>query len=166
MSAVSPTQATLMVPLDGSTFAESCLPLTDDLAQEWDASILLAQVVSRLPFAATLDGTSSHDIMGREIIRARTYLKDVAQGLSSPVETQVLLAPRVSDALVQLARDEQVTQVILSSHGRTGLSRLVLGNVAVSLVSHLSCPLIVVPASLAQETEDSVTSTPFPLPSA
>jgi hypothetical protein len=59
---------------------------------------------------------------------------------------------RPGEALVQVAGDRAITHVVMTSHGRTGLSRVIAGDVAASLIDRLSLPIIVIP-SLAQQTQ-------------
>jgi universal stress protein A len=48
------------------------------------------------------------------------------------------------DALVETARQDRVDLIIVGSHGRTGLSKLLLGSVASHVVSHAPCNVLVV----------------------
>jgi nucleotide-binding universal stress UspA family protein len=59
------------------------------------------------------------------------------------VATRVLLAdPR--EFLVDLARQERVDLVVVGSHGRTGVSRILLGSVANYVVTHSPCNVLVI----------------------
>ncbi|HUK61721.1 MAG TPA: universal stress protein [Dongiaceae bacterium] len=73
------------------------------------------------------------------VSRAEQTLRDV--GLRT--EARVLRGdPR--EALVDTARSEQVDLVVVGSHGRTGLSKLVMGSVASHVVAHAPCNVLVV----------------------
>jgi nucleotide-binding universal stress UspA family protein len=70
---------------------------------------------------------------------AATALK----GSGLQVRTRVLKGdPR--EALVDLARSEQVDLLVVGSHGRTGLSKLLMGSVASHVVTHAPCNVLVV----------------------
>jgi nucleotide-binding universal stress UspA family protein len=48
------------------------------------------------------------------------------------------------DAIIKLATEEKVGMVIIGSHGRTGLRRLLMGGVAEKVIGHAPCPVLVV----------------------
>jgi nucleotide-binding universal stress UspA family protein len=126
----------IMVPLDGSSLAERALPVASSLAAQWQATIVLAQI--------------AHDDAG-----GQSYLDRVAQTLTAPVE-RLLGHGRPGEALTGLATEHGITHVVMTSHGRTGLSRVIVGDIAADLIERLPLPIIVVPvmampASTGQE---------------
>jgi universal stress protein A len=48
-----------------------------------------------------------------------------------------------ADEIVQLARDEEASLIVLGTHGRTGFSRLLMGSVAEVVVRRSPCPVLV-----------------------
>ena len=58
------------------------------------------------------------------------------------------------DRLVEMVEGSPITDIVMASHGRTGLPRFVLGSVADALVQRLHCPIIVIPAMAAGRLED------------
>ncbi|MBI1795861.1 MAG: universal stress protein [Candidatus Eisenbacteria bacterium] len=62
-----------------------------------------------------------------------------------------LLAGDAREALVELARAERADLMVLGSHGRTGLARLMLGSVSSHAVSHAPCSVLVVKRGRNQE---------------
>jgi len=61
----------------------------------------------------------------------------------SPVSSVLLSAP-VAEAIVDFAREEASDLIVMSSHGRTGFRRLVLGSVAEAVVRTAPCPVLLV----------------------
>ena len=59
------------------------------------------------------------------------------------VETQVMVGEPFAD-ICQSAAQEQADLIIMGSHGRTGLSHVLLGSVAERVVRHAPCPVLVV----------------------
>jgi nucleotide-binding universal stress UspA family protein len=124
------------------------LPLAKSLATTWHASLLLVQAVPHLSvqiapvFPAMLPAYDA----SADLKRARDYLKDCALHIPGDVRVDAVQGPPVTRALIQAAEEHQVTDIVMTSHGRTGLSRAVLGSVADTLVQCLHCPIIVIPA--------------------
>jgi len=51
--------------------------------------------------------------------------------------------------IVRFAEDRRVSLIVVSTHGRSGLSRVVMGSVAMAVVHTAGCPVLVVPSSEA-----------------
>jgi nucleotide-binding universal stress UspA family protein len=130
-----PEPITIMVPLDGSPRAEKALSVAAALATRWEGSLVLTH-------------------SGDDATEGQAYLDRIAQNLTVPVQT-VLGHGKPGEALARLAGEHAVTHVVMTSHGRTGLSRVIAGDVAAQLIDRLSLPIIVVPAlaELAQQPE-------------
>lgn len=60
-----------------------------------------------------------------------------------------------ADAVVRVAEEEQVDLIVLGSHGRTGLSRLLMGSVAEAIVRKAHCPVLVYKEPLRKSTAKS-----------
>jgi nucleotide-binding universal stress UspA family protein len=136
----------IMVPLDGSELAEKVLPLAQQLATEGHGSVHLVAVASdELGTAATPSDALLFDQ------EAESYLEDIAQTWVGDVATHLLEGP-VAESLAEGVREWGITDVVMASHGRSGLNRVILGSVADELIHHLHCPIIVVPA-LAASTQ-------------
>ncbi len=69
-------------------------------------------------------------------------------------EATVLAGPAV-DRLVSAVDQWSITDVVVTSHGRTGLSRVILGSVADALIHRLHCPIVIVPALAPEGAEAS-----------
>ncbi len=132
-----PTLPRLLVPVDGSELAEQALSMTRELLAEWQATLYLVQVV-RHSEAST-----------EEVDRVRSYLDRVAGDIRGNVHTAVLRGD-VMDAIAKVVDEWSITDIITTSHGRSGLSRVILGSVADGLIRRLSVPVLVVPALAAR----------------
>jgi nucleotide-binding universal stress UspA family protein len=144
----------IMVPLDGSRFGEAALPLAETLAKEWGAEIWLVLAVETSPHLYHDVSISVPEVLTEELAEAREYLAQRAAEMAVKTQSHTLIAGQVAPALVQAARDIGITDVVMATHGRTGLARVIMGSVADGLVQRLHCPIIVVPASaLAQDSD-------------
>ena len=141
-------QRRLMVPLDGSSYAEKALPVAEALAQEWHAALWLVRAVPDVQIADTpyTRGSMIADSEeGGAITEAQDYLMRIAKSLTGEIHTQVGTGP-VTDTLVHWAENLAVTDIVMASHGLTGLPRMILGSVADELIHRLRTPIIVIPA--------------------
>lgn len=71
--------------------------------------------------------------------------------LPPPVQSAFVVAKNVPDAILKHAEREKVDLLVLATHGRTGLSRLVIGSVAERVTRHAHCPVLVVRTAARSE---------------
>ncbi len=143
------TLSRLMVPLDGSPLAEQALTPAVEVAHGAGARLLLVRVEPWVAttLAATGEAAALVNVDELETAVAREaeqYLADVRGRLPAdlPVETAVLRGFPALE-LIAYAERERVDLTVMSTHGRGGLERLVLGSTADRLVrAGLPCLLV------------------------
>lgn len=145
----------ILVPLDGSQLSERALPHAVRMAQIFHARLLLLQVLEAEQNEGLIDPLS-WQIRKAE---ADMYLRERAGALSGQdidVEYQ-LLEGRTSEAIVQFAQDKAINLVVMSSHGRSGLSLWDISSVAAKVVEKIYLPLLLVRAyQSVQDAGDQV----------
>lgn len=135
----------ILVPLDGSSFAEAAIPLAREIAECAGGEIVLLRVdepyepppgifvpVSAVPETLQLSA-------GEYLEQWETRLR-----LAGFVVSSAVLDGRVSEALLKFARDEGADLIVMCTHGRTGLSRLLMGSVAEQVVHRAPCPVLLI----------------------
>lgn len=140
----------LLLPLDGSNVAEAALPIATALAAALDAPItLVAALTGDGAWGAA--GAPSNEAANR---RVGTYLGEMADRLAGS-GLRVASESRVGDApavIAGVAQEVGATLIVMATHGRTGLRRLVLGSVADAVLHSTALPLVLVrPASDERE---------------
>ena len=145
----------ILVSLDGSPTSESALRLAESICRSKQASLLLARITD--PLAAVAPGTMpSLSLRLDEHLQeaAGAYLESIRARLEDiPVRLHNLLgSPR--EALPQLAAQEKVDLIVMSSHGRSGFARWLLGSVAESVLRQSPCPLLLVRPEAAPTTAE------------
>jgi nucleotide-binding universal stress UspA family protein len=140
----------ILVPLDGSEFAERALEPALNLATRAGAQLHLATVVSDLPPVplAAGDGELISQWFEEEEERARTYLSEVKGKVSAKapdvqVEEHVQLGP-VGRTLQAMADEAEADLIVLTTHGRGAWQRAWLGSVADQLIRNARRPLLLI----------------------
>jgi nucleotide-binding universal stress UspA family protein len=144
--------STIVVPLDESEVSETALPVARAFATDTNASLLLISVVDvSTEFAAWMrDSTDAEDLQ-YEMNRTQEYLDNVAARLGDlPVQT-VVRSGRPEVEILGLLDEVDDPIVVMSSHGRSGFNRLVVGSVAARVVHGAGCPVVVVRGSDSTE---------------
>ncbi|HEY7235889.1 MAG TPA: universal stress protein [Gemmatimonadaceae bacterium] len=134
----------LLVPLDGSMFAEQALPFASAILERSKALLTLLRVHRPLGYGEGV-ATGRWDREQRE--SEGEYLARVAEQMSEcanvKVSTELLEEPVVS-ALCDYVRGHAVDLIVMSTHGRTGIRRAWLGSVADGVARNVSVPVLMV----------------------
>lgn len=138
----------ILVPLDGSMLAEKALPYAVRLANRLDAQLYLIRSVE-MPHL--LHNSSK---LAKELTRdAENYLAQISRLLSSRTlkpHTQALrlhtnvMRGEPAREICCLVHDLEIDLVIMSTHGRSGFSRLVTGSIATKILHEVSVPVMLV----------------------
>lgn len=134
----------ILLPTDGSKSSEVAVQKALSLAQLLKRPIHAVYVVDQQSYEAFPPGTLVVDvggIMRQEADRILLGIVRRGRGHKIAVTTQILQGHPV-DQIVKVARPRDL--LVISTHGRTGLSRLLLGSVAESVVRHAPCPVLVI----------------------
>jgi nucleotide-binding universal stress UspA family protein len=140
--------APILVPLDGSLLAEQALPAASELAERLGNPLLLVRAAEQ-PFIASsaIDyPTLLEEAREWSLSEATSYLERKRLELTS-AGLQVAIDAHLGDAPIiieQSVQSHQAGLVVMASHGRSGLGRLLLGSVARSLLSRLEVPILLV----------------------
>jgi len=148
----------LLIPLDGTSLAEQILNPATTLAQLWGAPLTLLRVVKpvmpmNLPVGSAASfGEMAHHMMERvDVLQEQlkkdthSYLEQVAErlrGQGMTVDTQVAVEEQPGVAILQHAQPP-IDLIALETHGRRGLSRLILGSVADKVIRGAHVPVLV-----------------------
>jgi nucleotide-binding universal stress UspA family protein len=143
----------IVVPLDGSELAERALPDALQLAELAQAPLHLVRVVdlTRLEqygaYGLALEYAGLEQVLSDEEKAAKTYLDAQvsrlgAEGGRVTSELRRGFAPR---EIVAVTHPDDL--VVMASHGRSGVSRWLLGSVAEEVVRHAEAPVMVVHVS-------------------
>ncbi len=145
----------ILITLDGSKFGEHALPFAKALAEKTGASVNISHVNCTEPPTDLLqntpfqyEGVSMSSYEEKQADELRSYLKTHEEELKSELPDNricsALLEGYVTEALERHAREIGAQLIVMTTHGRTGVSRAWLGSVADSLVRHSNFPLLVI----------------------
>ncbi|NNF14794.1 MAG: universal stress protein [Gemmatimonadetes bacterium] len=148
----------LLVPLDGSSTGERCLPLATKVAQSSGARLHLAHV--RFPSGPELLTSPPFELDGedfpegedvgegeRQPGREAEYLRrweDRLAGEGASVASTVIEGAPIADELADYAAEVAADLVVMSSRGRGGLARALLGSVSDEVIRRAPAPVLVV----------------------
>jgi nucleotide-binding universal stress UspA family protein len=141
----------ILVPLDGSELSESILDHVVTIATSCQVpEVVLMRVREPLDEGVreTLDAKIAAELDKVYHDEAAGYLKGVAQKLKDKgiaVKTKVI-AGNPAEEIIEYSRNNKVDLIIMSTHGRSGVSRWVFGSVADKVIRHTEVPVLIKPA--------------------
>lgn len=140
---------TILVPLDGSKRAEAILPHVEELAQRYEARVVLVRVVEPIPYVIGPEGMPivfQEDELEHRRRDMRSYMDTITgdfQEKGIAAKSEILQGPVVK-AITDLAERENADLIAIASHGRSGLSQCFYGSVAAGILQRVERPLLVV----------------------
>ena len=134
----------VLVPLDQSALSERVLPIAKCLTEYFDSHIELIYVVPTVPETIP-EGVASH---AQE--EGEAYLKGIAEPLSDELGSgkvsSSLHVGYPASVIIEQAEAQEDTLILMSTHGYSGVQRLLLGSVAGKVVQAAKTPVLLVPA--------------------
>ncbi|NDZ18458.1 universal stress protein [Variovorax sp. WS11] len=141
----------ILVATDGSTLSKKAVASAISLAAQHDADLVALTVVPRYP-TTYFDGalTLAHE----DVARIEKQWAEKAQGMLDAISTRATAAgvriktaaipsDRVADAVIAAAKKHKCDLIVMASHGRKGIKRLLLGSETQHVLTHSALPVLV-----------------------
>lgn len=141
----------ILVATDGSTLSKKAVASAIDLAATCDAELLALKVVPRYP-QAYFEGSIPLSV--EEVARVEKQWTESAQAQLATVQklahakavgikTLAVKSDVVSDAIIATAKKHKADLIVMASHGRKGIKRLLLGSETQQVLTHSHIPVLV-----------------------
>jgi nucleotide-binding universal stress UspA family protein len=148
-----PTLKSLIVPMDGSELAERVLPTAIELAKQRNLEIVLIRAYN-IPTTAYA-GVEGYALPIDDLLKdmreeAREYLENKAADVKKLGIGRVSFTVKeglAADEIISFAKTLPGGLIAMSTHGRSGVRRWVLGSVTETVVRHAENPVLVIRAS-------------------
>jgi nucleotide-binding universal stress UspA family protein len=140
----------ILLPTDFSDCGNYALQYASSLARTFGASIICVHVVEPMVPSAGYSGVTEPlpiaDITEQLEDSAERELPKIAEREEcAGLEVEEVIAHgEAASEIVRVAKERNVDLIVVSSHGRTGLGRILFGSTAEAIVRHASCPVLVV----------------------
>lgn len=141
----------ILVPLDGSGFAEVALPYAITLASRFDSQVTLLRII--LPPRTGSGGLSPEsadflikmrDDLFKEAIDYLQAHKSSLQQQNFKVNYQVAESEDIAAEIISVIRDINADTVVMCTHGRGGISRWLFGSVASKVLQTADVPVLLI----------------------
>jgi universal stress protein A len=138
----------ILCPIDFSPPSRNALRYANEFAKAMNAKITAMHVIQPQPIAADINvpyiPPETEMEQAAKDNMAHLIREIVSEGV---LVEQVLAFGLPSECIIEQAKKGNVDVIILGTHGRSGISRLLMGSTAESVIRHATCPVLVVKAS-------------------
>ena len=136
----------ILVPIDFSKTSLRALDVAGPLARDHGARLFLLSAIEPAVFIAGMESVAMavpDAVIARD---AKDRLARIARSrkLGTLRVTVVVDRGRAADVIARVAEEKQIDLIVLTTHGRTGLDRFLMGGTAEHVVRHARCPVWVV----------------------
>jgi nucleotide-binding universal stress UspA family protein len=135
----------ILVAVDGSSHSETAADLAIRMAKVCHSKLFFVTVIALYPEMMKLAEALEEGPI-EETRRILEKAQERARQSNVPCETIVHTGPEPHTFIVQEAIDRGVGLIVMGTHGRTGLKRLLMGSVAERVLGHAPCAVLVTPA--------------------
>ena len=141
----------ILVATDGSALSKKAVKHAISLAASTGASLVALKVVPRYPVSffdgsATLSVETVSEAEKKWVTDAETQLDAVvkeAQSAGVKAKTAVVKSDLIAESIISAARKHKADLVVMASHGRKGLKRILLGSEALAVLTHSEVPVLI-----------------------
>lgn len=140
----------ILVPVDGSPTSLAAVDQAANLAKTYGSKVTILLVITIDPFIG-VEYISAQNQKADTLNHSQTMIQEImeeakqhfaAQGINA--DTKVVEGQEIYKEIVRTATDLNADLVVIGSHGRTGIKKLVLGSVAQKVLGEIHLPVLVV----------------------
>jgi nucleotide-binding universal stress UspA family protein len=134
----------ILVAVDGSAFSDAAVDQAISLGGVCNSQIFVISVVDLYPEQMEV-APALVDKMSEEVRQHLDKAKQKIDKANIPCETIVHMGGKPHEFIVQEAKERAIDLIVMGTHGRTGIKRILMGSVAQNVIGHAPCPVLVVP---------------------
>ena len=137
----------ILVPFDGSGYSEKAYEKALEIAEKFESDLIVITVLqSKIPDSAGVSVQRLQELQDEQENEATSMLRELeteAKNKNIPFSIKIVHNPSSSDGIATFAENSNIDLIVMGSHGRTGLRKIVLGSVANGVIGHTKCPVLI-----------------------
>ncbi|MGC1133144.1 MAG: universal stress protein [Nitrososphaeraceae archaeon] len=147
----------ILTAIDGSHSSMEAAKYALAMAKKYDAELFALTIINTQPWfhSSTLYGWASPETMEKvhenDIRHAQTWLdqvKETAENDGVRSQTKILLVPytetSTAGAIINYAEENHIDLIVIGTRGHSGLKKMLLGSVALVVLTYSHCPVLVI----------------------
>ena len=134
----------ILVAVDGSAFSDAAVDQAISLGGICNSEIFVISIVDLYPEQMAV-APALVEKMSEEVRQYLDKAKQKVDETNIPCETIVRMGGKPHEFIVQEAKEKEIDLIVMGTHGKSGIKRILLGSVAQSVLGQAPCPVLVVP---------------------
>ncbi len=136
----------ILCPIDHSDCSKEALKYAVSLAMKDEAKLLLLHIIDIRSFNEGLEAMSAQIPDEETLKQLRAKLLDcIPEEIRDDMEVEALVVQGIPFAeIISTAKENEIDMIVIGSHGRTGISHMMLGSVSEKVVRKAPCPVLTV----------------------
>ena len=138
----------ILVPFDLSSPSNNAFKVALDIAQKYNSKIILLTCVEGDAWHHKFyDARADSELLKKQSKIAKKYmekLEDSANKAGIKIRLQILKSTSVVKDITTFAKSRNIDLIVMSSHGRTGLDKIILGSVANGVIQRSTTPVLLI----------------------
>ncbi|OGP62796.1 MAG: hypothetical protein A2170_16590 [Deltaproteobacteria bacterium RBG_13_53_10] len=137
----------ILVPLDGSDLAVKGMGEAEKLAKVFGSEIILFQVVPFMPIYGSPELITPLIVDEKQKEGAERYLAQLAKDLRDKgfqATSAVRTGQQVALEIIEFSKEIGANLIVMCTHGRSGISRWMVGSVALKLLTRAETPILLI----------------------
>ncbi len=141
----------ILVAMDRSKYSEKAFNQAISMAKICKSTLFVISVINLYPEVNEIELPLEGPLEGKEKVFEGTMeflegVKDRAAKENIPCETIVHIGAQPHEFIIQEAKEKNIDLIVMGTHGRTGLNKLLIGSVAERVLGHTPCAVMITPA--------------------
>ena len=136
----------VLCPIDHSDCSKEALKYAVSLAMKDEAKLLLLHVIDIRSFSEGLDAMSKPLPDEETLEQLRVKLLDcIPEEIRDDMDVEAIVTQGIPFAeIISVAKEKEIDMIVIGSHGRTGISHMMLGSVSEKVIRKAPCPVLTV----------------------
>ena len=138
----------ILVPFDLSSPSNQAFKVALDIAQKYDSKITLITCIEGDSWHHKFyDARADMELLKKQSKVAKKHMEKLeaaANKVDVNIKLQILKSTSVVKDITTFAKSRKMDLIVMSSHGRTGLDKVILGSVANGVVQRTRCPVLLI----------------------
>ena len=137
----------ILVPYDGTSFSNRAFQKALDIAKKDGSKIIIFTVIEGEYSAIRGFSKISPQVIKKQQGAAKKYiykLESAAKNLDVPISAKIKQGTSIVKEIINFAKSKKTDLIVIGSHGRTGLNKLILGSVTNGVAQQATCSVMVV----------------------
>ena len=138
----------ILVPFDLSSPSNNAFKVALDIAQKYNSKIILLTCVEGDAWHHKFyDARADSELLKKQTKVAKKYMEKLEESANKAgvkIKLQILKSTSVVKDIATFAKSRKIDLIVMNSHGRTGLDKLILGSVANGVIQRSTTPVLLI----------------------